>query len=1289
MPGLAQPVPANDGTGTRVIPTGDQFDISGGQLSRDRANLFHSFQRFGLSREQIVNFLSNPETRNILARVVGGDASYINGLLQVTGGSANLLLMNPSGIVFGTNARLNLPGDFTATTANGISFGSGWFNAIGANDYANLVGIPTAFAFTMNQPGAIFNAGALAVGQGHTLNLTAGTIISPGPLTASGGQIVVTTVPGQNTVRIRQPGNILQLEVKPLATGDGRPNTWSFPILALPDLLTGASKEEISGMELDQSNQVKLTGSDLKIQNGDIAARNLTTRTATLSAARDLVLVESHLQTTGDLTLRAQNTVIARDSVAKPFVARTGGNLNIQGNQSIDILALNHPTQTPFQSNGDLSLVSDGTISGDAHFASGGNFSILNLSGNPGTFISLYDPIISSSGDVVFGNYTGVALKVEARGSITSGDIRITGPDTMLSGFDPDIPALTSSPTLILRAGLDVLDNQPNTPQSQGTTSFTASGQVSLGQITVGNIDTSSLTTEGGPVVLSAKGNITTGNIRTNSGSGNGAQFFISTKQSLIEKKSKQNEFIRRNFNPGDLVSTASRTLTRVTRDANGKETDSEFLRGRIFFISGGERNDLIGNGGNITISSSSGGVRTGDVLSFANSRLGNGGDININSTTSIQTNNLNSTALGDGNGGSITLTSRSGNIQSGNIFSLSSFSELSRSPSSFLITASGNGGAISLSAQKGRIDTGNISSVAYSGGGGEIRINALDDVRANDVTSGAVGTRNLRGGDITINSSEGSISAGTLFTETPNDAGSISLTAADAIDIKRIFVSKGSNLFLQASEIQVNQVAADFSQTDLTLVGVSVSVVIPDLLTTVITQVAPDKVTFDPVQKLEQRRQEEFEQYFGLGKSFRRSFIDSKYISYALEESEKSNSDNKAAVVYVYFEDDQLKLHLITAKGKHSMNVENQPKREDLRKAIEALNREIQNSRDPAQKYKDPAQKLYEWIVSPLEKTLVSEGITTLLFSMDSGLRLIPLASLYDGKKHLVENYNFSIIPNFKSTDIRYTNLKNAQVLAMGASEFSSDSLLSPLPSVPVELAIAAKSPSGEQFPITSFLNENFTLDTLRTQRRHYPFQIVHLATHVDFSPGDPGNSSIQLGDNTKLRLNPVQLRLLQWGDPPIDLLVLSACRTALGSNEAELGFAGLSLQSGVKSTLASLWNVSDLASLVLMKEFYRQLRNGKITKANALQEAQKIMLANTNKVVENNLKELGIEIKNVLGQEKNRNLSPSFSDDTKKKLEEMQKLLESSETQREEIAKRLRSPFYWAAFTIVGSPW
>ncbi|NJO19497.1 MAG: filamentous hemagglutinin N-terminal domain-containing protein, partial [Spirulinaceae cyanobacterium RM2_2_10] len=149
LPAAAQSIsPAPDGTGTIVTIDGNQFYIEGGSLSADGANLFHSFEQFGLTQEQVATFLANPQLRNVLGRIVGGDPSFIDGLIQLTGGDANLWLLNPSGFVFGTNARLNVPGDFTATTATAVELAEGhWFDALGSNDYATLIGDPVGFAF--------------------------------------------------------------------------------------------------------------------------------------------------------------------------------------------------------------------------------------------------------------------------------------------------------------------------------------------------------------------------------------------------------------------------------------------------------------------------------------------------------------------------------------------------------------------------------------------------------------------------------------------------------------------------------------------------------------------------------------------------------------------------------------------------------------------------------------------------------------------------------------------------------------------------------------------------------------------------------------------------------------------------------------------------------------------------------------------------------------------------------------------------------------------------------------
>ncbi|MFQ4139982.1 CHAT domain-containing protein [Nodosilinea sp. PGN35] len=258
-PVLAQAIlPSSDGTGTQVILNGSQFDIYGGALSADQLNLFHSFQQFGLSEGQIANFLANPALRNIVTQVVGGDPSVINGLLQVTGGNPNFYLMNPSGIVFGANAQLNLPASFAATTATGMQFGDRWLQAAGSNDYSALLGDPTAFGFGNAVSGAIVNGGNLAVGTGSTLSLLGGTVINTGQLTAPAGQILITAVPGESTVRLALPGYILALELDaPVVEGD-QPQTWQLPITALPELLTTGLSSASLGLAVSEGGAVQL-----------------------------------------------------------------------------------------------------------------------------------------------------------------------------------------------------------------------------------------------------------------------------------------------------------------------------------------------------------------------------------------------------------------------------------------------------------------------------------------------------------------------------------------------------------------------------------------------------------------------------------------------------------------------------------------------------------------------------------------------------------------------------------------------------------------------------------------------------------------------------------------------------------------------------------------------------------------------------------------------------------------------------------------------------------------------
>jgi CHAT domain-containing protein len=343
--------------------------------------------------------------------------------------------------------------------------------------------------------------------------------------------------------------------------------------------------------------------------------------------------------------------------------------------------------------------------------------------------------------------------------------------------------------------------------------------------------------------------------------------------------------------------------------------------------------------------------------------------------------------------------------------------------------------------------------------------------------------------------------------------------------------------------------------------------------------------------------------------------------------------------------QESHLELFLVTARGP----IIHQPvfsatqtrvlaKAEDFRQAIVS----------PTGRYLNPAQQMYQWLVKPLEPYLQAEKINNLVFLADVGLRSLPYAALHDGQEFLVTQYSIGLMPSLSLTDTRYNNINHAQVLAMAASKFT-DPTQADLPAATVEAeAITQKLWQGQ-----SFLNETFTLENLKRQRQRQPFGIIHLATHAAFNPGESKDSYIQLWD-TRLSLD--QVRQLGWNDPPAELVVLSACETALGDEKAELGFAGFAVQAGVKSVLGSLWSVSDGGTLALITEFYQQLRTVPI-KAEALKQAQLAMLQ----------KQVYID-----------NHQLHWSNGTVPLPREMQG--ENPD---------LSHPYYWSGFTIIGSPW
>jgi filamentous hemagglutinin family protein len=347
----------------------NQIDIRGGKTA-NIGNLFHSFQEFGLDQNQIANFEVNRDVSNVMARVVGGNPSKIYGQIKVSanGGNPTLYLMNPAGILFGPNSSLNVPGSFVATTANGIGIrGFSPFSAVGSNSTPPevLSGAPDALIFTMKNPGAIVQAGNLAVNPGRSIVLAGGSVINIGTLKAPGGDITIAAVPGEKLVLINQQGSLLRLGLPTALDADltrSLPNLLppNFNPVSIPQLLTGGNVSDATGITitngqifLTASGQGLPSSSQSEITSNQIAATEGVTISGNLQSNSDIVISNTILSDSNNLTINAKNVTLLGDAtVSDSFNIKSTGAVvtsDITINQSGD-----SPTGVVIESEGSI-----------------------------------------------------------------------------------------------------------------------------------------------------------------------------------------------------------------------------------------------------------------------------------------------------------------------------------------------------------------------------------------------------------------------------------------------------------------------------------------------------------------------------------------------------------------------------------------------------------------------------------------------------------------------------------------------------------------------------------------------------------------------------------------------------------------------------------------------------------------------------------------------------------------------------------------------------------------------
>ncbi|MEO1352832.1 MAG: CHAT domain-containing protein, partial [Cyanobacteria bacterium J06635_15] len=350
------------------------------------------------------------------------------------------------------------------------------------------------------------------------------------------------------------------------------------------------------------------------------------------------------------------------------------------------------------------------------------------------------------------------------------------------------------------------------------------------------------------------------------------------------------------------------------------------------------------------------------------------------------------------------------------------------------------------------------------------------------------------------------------------------------------------------------------------------------------------------------------------------------------------------AAIFYPLILEDRLEL-VITVPDSPPLRRTVSVGREDLNRAILTFREALTN---PNSNIEAPAQQLYRWLIEPLEADLAAAGIDTIIYSPDGQLRYIPLAALHDGEQWLTQRYQINNITAESLTNLTDTDRAQPRILAAAYADTSLVHTPEVNGTTYTFRGLPGAGDEVENLPTErTFLDEAFSLDALRPIMDEYT--VLHLATHAAFVPGVPEDSFILFGNGDTPTLRDVE----DWSLNGVDLVVLSACETGvggLGNGEEVLGLGYQFQVSGAKAVMASLWQVSDRGTQILMGAFYDALDQG-MTKTEALQWAQNALSTNDETILDEQRAGIGVSAA------PNSNPTP------------------------------LSHPYYWAPFVIIGN--
>jgi filamentous hemagglutinin family protein len=777
IPALAQeaPITADGTTGTEINTNdGSNFDINGGDKAG--GNLFHSFGNFSVPNGGAANFLNSPDIVNIINRVTGGKISDIQGLISAQG-SANLFLINPAGIVFGSGAFLNIGGSFLGSTANSLLFNDGTeFSATNPTKPLLTINAPIGLNIRDNPAPITLKNSTTQIDAGKNIGLIGGNIsLDNSELSLSGGRIVLGGLSAAGKIIFNQddslkfPDNVAKSDI----------SLTNNSFVSLDSV--GGGDIAINAKKLNLDNSVLVSGIlegrgivvDARVGNIDINADSVLLANDSFISSRTFSTGD-----VGDININAKKEVRLDNSLIANFVGDKG-----KGNSgNIDI------------STGSLSLTNDARLV-TATLGEGNSGSItINAIDNVALDNSTIGSFTENTGVGKSGNISiaaknlfisdGGRISTATNGKGDSGNISIKATDNV------SIDGIGNSG---FRSGIE--------------TSTETEGEGNSGSI---NIDTGSLTlTDDATIRASTFGVGDAGNININAndavklsnanifsaveneGVGKSGNIDITAKSLSLDGGAQLSAFVSGKGDAGNINLNIADT---VNISGQSQQDDRVFLSGIFSNIDpGGE-----GNAGNINIATGSLNLIDGALINASAFGFGNVGSIRINALKDVKI--ANSTILngiengGVGNGGKIEIVADSLSLQDGGRLS----TQVSDADSSLnLLGGKGNAGNINIKANTVSIDgknkegffSGLFSNIGQKAEGNAGTINIASkkisisngaQISVDQKGIGNGGNLNIFTDFLTLNNK-----ASILGTTNSGEAGNIGINVKDILSIR------------------------------------------------------------------------------------------------------------------------------------------------------------------------------------------------------------------------------------------------------------------------------------------------------------------------------------------------------------------------------------------------------------------------------------------------------------------------------------------------------------------------